>query len=129
MHKSNSHTKAYAFQGLLGIGTGSIFTGTQVPVQASVTHVDDTGLAVGMLVCFRLIGALIGLAISSTAFNSVFAADIASLFPLPEQLKILEDESQAIGFIAMLRSVLVDKVVLNEVVEVYTSAFRVVWIV
>ena len=55
---------------MVGIGIGTIFAVTSIPLQASVKHVDDKGPAAGTLVIFRLFGALISLTISSTVFNS-----------------------------------------------------------
>lgn len=52
--QNTSRAEAYVFQALLGAGSGVLFTGTQPPLQASVKNVDDTELAVGMLVVFRL---------------------------------------------------------------------------
>jgi MFS family permease len=124
-----SRAKTYTFQALLGVGLGIVFTGTQVPMQASVKDVDDTGLAVGMLVCFRLAGALVGLAVSSTAFSSVFEHSISSLEPLPAQLGILQDSRQAISFIPMMHTLDLPTGSLMEVLVAYQKAFRAVWII
>ncbi|CAG8974566.1 hypothetical protein HYALB_00004362 [Hymenoscyphus albidus] len=124
-----SRVNTYLFQAMLGVGIGTVFTGTQIPMQASVIHVDDTGLAVGMLVVFRLGGALIGLSISSTAFSSVFQKGIAPLLPLPEQLALLEDASQAISFIPVLRTLTLTAESMSGVIEAYEKAFRAVWII
>lgn len=93
------------FQIIAGMGIGTIFSILVIPMQASVQHVDDTGLAVGILVSFRLFGGLIGLAISSAVFNNVFEHRIASLGILPEPVATLKDAREAIGFIPALRSV------------------------
>nr|XP_002847896.1 uncharacterized protein MCYG_03402 [Microsporum canis CBS 113480]EEQ30583.1 predicted protein [Microsporum canis CBS 113480] len=53
-----------------------------IPIQASAPKAEDRGLAVGILVSFRLFGALIGLAIGATTFSSVFANSIASISKL-----------------------------------------------
>lgn len=126
---ATSRAETYVLQALLGIGVGIVFTGTQIPVQASVEHVDDTGLAVGMLVVFRLTGALVGLSVSSTAFSSVFATSIAAFRPLPEQLQVLEDANQAIGFIPVLRTLDIPVETLVPVLGAYTKAFHTVWII
>ena len=127
--KNSSRAEAYTFQVMLGIGIGIVFTGVQVPMQASVTNVDDAGLAVGMLVIFRLFGALIGLAIGSSVFNSVFQKNISALGTLPEQVKILGDASQAISFIPMLRTLDLSDEIMESIVEVYWKPFRAIWIV
>ncbi|KAH9983673.1 MFS general substrate transporter [Xylariaceae sp. FL0662B] len=98
-----SRAKTYAIEALLGIGLGIVVTGTRVPMQASVLHVDGTGLAVGMLVVFRLLGALIGLAASSTAFIS------------------------AIAFLPILRTLNLTAETLDQEISTYEKSFRAVW--
>lgn len=126
---ATSRAATYTFEALLGVGVGIVFTGNQIPVQASVTDVDSTGLAVGMLVVFRLVGGLVGLSISSTAFSSVFQSSIAAIKPLPQGLAILEDPAQAVGFIAVLRTLDLPGESMSNVVDAYQKAFRAVWIV
>ncbi|KAI9654501.1 MAG: hypothetical protein M1821_006591 [Bathelium mastoideum] len=126
--RQTKRVEAYAFQALLGIGVGVVFTGTQVPVQASVAHVDDVGLAVGMLVVFRLLGALIGQAAASTLFNTIFSKSIKDLGVLPDALTILEDASQAVGFIPALRTLDIDERTFDRVIGVYMKSFRAIWI-
>ncbi|KAI1110622.1 MFS general substrate transporter [Nemania sp. NC0429] len=125
--RETSRATTYAVEAVLGIGIGIVFTGTQVPMQASVVHVDDTGLAVGMLVVFRLFGALIGLAVSSTAFISVFQENIALHSPLPEQLRDLNDATQAIAFLPTLRTLNLTGETLDEVISTYDKSFKAVW--
>ncbi|KUL84849.1 hypothetical protein ZTR_08202 [Talaromyces verruculosus] len=93
-----------SFQVIAGIGMGALFTVLPIPMQASAPTAEDQGLAVGVLVSFRLFGALVGLAIGSTAFSSSFGHGIANLDSnLSEAVAILKDPSQAIGFIPYLR--------------------------
>ncbi|KAI0403549.1 MFS general substrate transporter [Xylaria palmicola] len=125
--RDTSRAKTYAIEALLGIGLGVVFTGTQVPIQASVIHVNDTGLAVGMLVVFRLFGALIGLAVSSTAFISVFRENMALHNPLPEQLRDLNDATQAIAFLSTLRTLNLSAETLDQVVSTYNKSFQAIW--
>ncbi|KAF3025656.1 hypothetical protein E8E14_013566 [Neopestalotiopsis sp. 37M] len=129
--KDTSRAKAYAFQAMLGVGAGTLFTGIQIPVQASATaaNVDDTGLAVGMLVVFRLFGGLVGLAVGSTAFHSAFRAHIYAMSPpLPESARVLEDASQAISFIPTLTTLDVPAASLDALVDVYQKSFQAIWI-
>lgn len=125
--QNTPRAEIYVFQALLGIGVGTVFTASQVPMQASMDHVDDTGLAVGTLIVVRLFGALIGLATGSAVFSSVFQKSITQLGPLPEAVKLLEDSSQAINFIPLLRTVDVQNKF--ALVDVYRIAFRAIWIV
>jgi hypothetical protein len=48
-------------------------------MQASAPSVDDQGLAIGVLVSFRLFGGLVSLACAATAFSSTFTDAIASV--------------------------------------------------
>ncbi|OTA61524.1 MFS general substrate transporter, partial [Hypoxylon sp. EC38] len=127
--QTTPRAEAYVFQALLGTGVGILFTGTQVPMQASVVDVNDTGLAVGMLVVFRLFGALVGLAIGSTAFSSVFQRSIAALGALPEQVNVLNDPSQAVGFIPNLRTVDLPEEYMSSLIEAYRKPFQAIWII
>lgn len=126
---STSKVESYVFQAMMGIGIGTVFTGTQVPMQASVTHVDDTGLAVGMLVAFRLIGGLVGLSISSAAFTAVFQQRISLLGPLTDRLATLNDANQAIAFIPTLRKLDLPAETMNGIILAYEKAFQAVWII
>ncbi|EFR01664.1 hypothetical protein MGYG_04666 [Nannizzia gypsea CBS 118893] len=114
------------FQIIAAIGLGAQFVVPAVAVQASVKP-DDQGLVVGILVSFRLFGALVGLAAGSTIFSSVFATSIVKAEPLPEALAILRDSSEAVGFITHLREVDVSPAVMVAVKQAYRDAFRAVW--
>ncbi|CAN9176764.1 unnamed protein product [Alternaria alternata] len=115
LDRSSTLAEMESFQVLLGIAS--------VPV-------DDMGFAAGILCSFRLFGGLIGLAISSTIFNSIFANNIASLQPLPGQLAALHDVREAVGFVTLLRRVEVPADVLGRVIEDYRkSVFGVLWMV
>ncbi|KAI0197895.1 major facilitator superfamily domain-containing protein [Astrocystis sublimbata] len=132
--RNSSRAEAYVLQVLLGAGLGIIFVGTQIPMQASVKNVDDTGLAVGMLVVFRLFGALVGLAICSAAFNAEFEKNSVGLADVwagvvTQGQPVLKDASQAVGFIPELVNLRLPAESLHAVVDVYQSSFRAVWIV
>jgi hypothetical protein len=125
-----SRTMVNSLQALLGIGIGAIFTSTQVPMQASVRHVDDMGLAVGLLVVFRMFGGLTGMALGSTVFNSIFETSIASLGVLPEEVSVLRDATLAIGFIPKLRNLdQLSPEIMQGIIKAYWKPFRAVWIV
>ncbi|EEQ27144.1 hypothetical protein McanMca71_005289 [Microsporum canis] len=111
---------------IAAIGLGVQFVVPAVAVQASVKP-DDQGLVVGILVSFRLFGALVGLAAGSTIFSSVFATSIVKAEPLPEVLAILRDSSEAVGFITHLREVDVSPAVMVAVQQAYRDAFRALW--
>ncbi|SLM40557.1 mfs transporter [Lasallia pustulata] len=116
-----------SFQVIAGIGLGTIFTVPPIPMQASAPTAEDQGLAIGILVSFRLFGGLIGLAIGATAFSTTFAKSIAALGELPEAVSILENSNQAIGFIPYLRELDVPQEVINPILHSYDSSWRAVW--
>ncbi|KAF2264421.1 MFS general substrate transporter, partial [Lojkania enalia] len=110
-----SRSHAYAFQAILGAGLGTAQVATTISVLASVRRVDDEGLAAGMLVTARFVGSLLGLAICSTIFSSSFQKGLSSLKDLPEQLAVLEDASQAVGFTPRLREINVSEDIMHVV--------------
>ena len=95
-----------------------------------MVHVDDTGLASGMVITVRLTGGLVGLAIASAIFNSVFRKSIGELGGLlPEPLHdILTNAGGAIEFIPSLRNTDLTKQVLDGLLNAYLKAFRGIWI-
>ena len=109
-------------QVLIGIGVGPCFVLLVLPIQASLVNVNDSGIAAGMLVCFRLFGALVSLAICSTVFSSVFMGHITSLGQLPESVAILKDVREAIGFIPSLRVVEISPIMMTGTVDAYRKA-------
>ncbi|KAJ5259398.1 MFS general substrate transporter [Penicillium angulare] len=120
---------AYAFQALLGAGLGTTLVGTMITVLASVRRVDEEGLAAGMLVTVRFIGSVLGLAICSTVFNSMFGNRISSLKDFPGQIAVLEDPSQAVSFIPNMRKIHISDDVMRVVTAAYEDAFQTIWLV
>lgn len=129
LERSSTLAEMESFQVLLGIGIGAFWSVLTLPLQASVP-VDDMGFAAGILCSFRLFGGLIGLAVSSTIFNSVFADKIAGLQSLPGQLAALHDVREAVGFVPLLGHVGVPVEILDKVIDAYKqSIFGVLWMV
>ena len=116
-----------SFQVIAGIGLGTIFTVPPIPMQASAPTAEDQGLAIGILVSFRLFGGLIGPALGATAFSTTFARSIAVLGKLPEAVSVLEDSNQAIGFIPHLRELDIPQELINPILDSYNSSWRTVW--
>ncbi|KAF5005989.1 hypothetical protein FDECE_7615 [Fusarium decemcellulare] len=127
--KDTSQAASYTFQSFLGMGVGTVFTTTTVQLQASVELVDDMGLAAGLLVFFRLFGALLGQTVGAAIFSSVFQDSLAGFGPLPKSLRVLEDSSEAIGFIHALASLDLPPEVMDKLIDVYQSPFQTIWIV
>lgn len=112
-----------------GAGIGALMRLLHLPMQASVPSVDDTGLAIGLLLSFRLLGGLVGLAVGSTIFSSVFTSSIAAIGELPGSLAVLRDANEAIGFIPKLRTLDLPREVLDPVLEAYLTAMRAIFYV
>ena len=128
-HQYSSLSAKSSFQVIAGMGIGTLFSLLVIPMQASVQHVDDTGLAVGILVSFRLFGGLIGLAISSAVFNNVFEHHITSLGILPESVAILKDAREAIGFIPALRSVDLQPEMMALILRTYRESMKAIFLI
>jgi hypothetical protein len=111
------------------LGIDAIYQVLAVPVQASVPDVDDTGLAMGILVTFRLLGGLVGLAVGSTVFTSRFQASIRVLEPLPDAVKALGDASQAVAVIPTLRKLDLAADPMTSITDAYLESLRGVWYV
>ncbi|KAJ5210105.1 Major facilitator superfamily domain general substrate transporter [Penicillium cf. griseofulvum] len=94
-------------------------------MQASAAS-DDQGLAMGIMVAFRLFGALIGLAVGATTFSSVFANRIDGI-ALPVSLALLKDPSEAVSFIPYLRAADVSPVLRDLIREAYKDAMQTIW--
>lgn len=127
--RGSSVAETAGFQIIAGVGLGALWTVPALSMQASAENVEDQALAVGILVAFRLFGALIGLAIASTVFASVFEKSISSLQPLPAVAAALDQASQAIGFIPGLKGLDAPPNVSARIIEVYRKSFQVVWYV
>ncbi|KAH8653760.1 major facilitator superfamily domain-containing protein [Xylariales sp. PMI_506] len=128
LDENSSLAARSSFQVLAGLGLGIQFVVPSVAIQASA-KADDHGLAVGILVSFRLFGALIGLAIGSTTFSSVFGKSISSLHQLPQALSVLNKPADAVGFIPYLRSTNLAPEVMDAVRSAYNDSFKAIWYV
>ncbi|OAA43725.1 Major facilitator superfamily domain, general substrate transporter [Metarhizium rileyi] len=118
----------YGPQILAGVGLGILFTICTFPMNAS-QHVDDAGLATGIMVSFRMFGSMTGLAIGSTVFHTVFEQRISKIDQLSDQLAILRDAREAVGFIASLREVDHSLAGYDAVIESYRVSFMAVFLV
>jgi hypothetical protein len=127
---SSTLAEKESFQVILGIGIGAFWSVLNLPLQASMQNVDDMGLAAGILVSFRVFGGLIGLAVSSSIFNTVFSAEITALGALPGDLAVLGDVQEAVGYIPYLKHVQVPTEILDGVIDAYRkSIYGVFWMV
>ncbi|KAF4969486.1 hypothetical protein FSARC_3272 [Fusarium sarcochroum] len=99
-----------------------------LPMQASVKNVDDTGVAIGQFLTFKMFGGLIGLTIASAIFNTVFSRSIDdTAVQLTGPLAPLDDASNAVAFIKELGSLDVSQQTLDQVLGVYLRCFRTIF--
>jgi hypothetical protein len=123
--QSSSTAMTASFQVIAGIDIGTIFSVPPIPMQASAAS-DDQGLAMGIMVAFRLFGALIGLAVGATTFSRVFANWIDGL-TLPPSLALLKDPSEAVSFIPYLRPADISPALRDLIREAYKDAMQTIW--
>lgn len=99
-----------------------------LPVQASVKHIDDQGLATGNFFSIRMFGALVGLAISSPIFNSVFSQSLSKATVKPTgALTPLQDASNAVNFISQLRLLDASSTTRDQISQIYLESLRAVF--
>jgi len=127
LSQTSSRAEMSGIQVVAALGIGALYQVLAVPMQASAPTVDDTGLAMGILVTFRLLGGLVGLAVGTTIFTSIFAESIRPLLPLAGPLEALKDANQAVGFIPVLRELDLPHEVLNPVINAYLRSLRGIW--
>ena len=115
--RSSSLALKSGLQVVAGLGIGNLFSLLVIPMQACVSNVDDAGLAVGILVSFRLFGGLIGLAICATIFNNIFEHRISDLGDL-----VGADVREAISFIPALKASHLESSVLESIIDAYRES-------
>lgn len=115
-------------QVVLGVGIGTLFTILTIPMQASVEDIDDSGIAAGILVSFRLFGGLVGLAICAGIFNNIFEQRIASIEHLPLSAEGLRDNREIISLIPGLKALDLEPEMLRKVIEAYRRSFEAVFL-
>ncbi|OQD94271.1 hypothetical protein PENSOL_c027G03141 [Penicillium solitum] len=123
--QSSSTAMIVGFQVIAGIGIGTIFSLPPIPMQASAAS-NDQGLAMGIMVAFRLFGALIGLAVGATTSSSVFANRIEGIV-LPASLALLKDSSEAVSFIPYLRTSDISPALRDLIRKSYKNAMQTIW--
>ncbi|KAF1914792.1 major facilitator superfamily domain-containing protein [Ampelomyces quisqualis] len=120
------------FQVIISLGLGPFWSVLNLPLQASMVNVDDMGLATGILVSFRLFGGLVGLALSSSIFNTIYTTKIKAVGALPEGLAFLGNPQEAVAAIQVLREIAGDMPsdLLDRVIDAYkVSLYGVFWMI
>ncbi|KAI6080944.1 MFS general substrate transporter [Hypoxylon rubiginosum] len=124
LDSSSSSGMRYGIPLIWGAGIGALLRLLHLPMQASVPSVDDVGHAIALLLTFRCLGGLVGLAIASTIFSSLFGAAIAAVGELPDSLAPLRDPHNAVAFVPQLRTLDLPADVLAPVLDAYTTSMR-----
>lgn len=120
----SSASFAYGLPIIWGAGIGLLLRLLFLPLQASVVRIDDTGLAIGILLTFRLLGGLVGLSICSTVFSSYFSRSLDSIGDLPDALQHLQDPEAAVVFIPLLRTLYIPHETLEPIIHAYLTSIR-----
>ena len=120
----SSASFAYGLPIIWGAGIGLLLRLLFLPLQASVVRIDDTGLAIGILLTFRLLGGLVGLSICSTVFSSYFSRSLDSIGDLPDALQHLQDPEAAVAFIPLLRTLYIPHETLEPIIHAYLTSIR-----
>ncbi|PWY64729.1 putative MFS transporter [Aspergillus sclerotioniger CBS 115572] len=126
-HVGSAPSLRFGLPIIWGVGV-SLLRLSILPMQASVKHVDDTGLVIGPFLTIRMFGGLVGLTIASSIFNTVFASSLrSSNVQLTGPLEPLREVSNAVAFIDKLRSLDVPRESLDQVLEVYLKCFQTIF--
>ena len=120
----SSASFAYGLPVIWSAGIGLLLRLLFIPLQASVVRIDDTGLANGILLTFRLLGGLVGLFICSTVSSSYFSRSLESIGDLPDVLQHLQDPQAAMAFISLLRTLDIPHEMLQPIVHAYLTSIR-----
>ncbi|VUC30987.1 unnamed protein product [Clonostachys rosea] len=121
---NSSDSMLYGLPVIWAVGIGVLLRLLYLPLQASLTHVDDTGLAIGVLLTVRLLGGLLGLSICSTVFSSYFMRSIEALGSLPSSLDHLKDPEAAVAFIPQMRTLVLPDDVVLPITQAYLTSIR-----
>lgn len=115
---------AYGLPIIWGAGIGLLLRLVYLPLQASIVRIDDNGLAIGILLTFRLLGGLVGLSICSTVFSSYFSRSLDSIGNLPKSLEDLRNPEAAVAFIPQLRELDLPDTTLKPILHAYLTSIR-----
>lgn len=129
LHPGSSLAVRASVQVVAGIGLGILHSNLAIPMQASVGNVDDSGVALGMMIFFRLFGAVVGLAIASAVFSNIFTEHVTPLLPmLPGDVaELLSNGNDAISFIPQLGTLEVSASMLLSLQGAYLAAMNGIW--
>lgn len=109
---------------VVGLGTGSLFTSTNLAIQANISS-EDMSHALGFFAFFRTLGQSIGVAIGGTTFDNIFQArldDDPTLSALAKQLG-----SGAAALVQSMEAIPEDDPRKPKLVQVYADSLRMIW--
>ncbi|CAO3652078.1 unnamed protein product [Cunninghamella blakesleeana] len=113
-----NYSTIYIINTVGAIGMGSLFTATNIGIQASVDH-KDVAVCIGLGNFSRLLGAAVGVAISGTILNSELSKNLPTVLP-PEYVDIVIEKALFIyhGLPEQYKS---------NTIQVYCNAIRMMW--
>lgn len=112
---------------ICGVGLGGLLRLCLLPLQASLKNIDDTGVAVSLLVSFRALGGVVGLAAGSTIFIGAFSSHISGIKSLPGSGLLPNTTSEAVGFIPQLRLIDIPQETMDATKTAYLGALRAIF--
>lgn len=130
LRATSSSAQRSGYQILGGIGLGMLYPALSLPLQASFDE-DEVGIAMGMFVFARQMGAVAGIALGAAIFNNAFAREIKKLGALPAELLPLESGKAAVDFVPQLRELAAIPELATLILDirgVYASAIKWIWI-
>ena len=111
---------------VVGLGTGSLFTSTNLSIQANKSP-DEMSHALGFFSFFRTLGQSIGVAIGGTTFDNLFSRklrDNPSLGALAKELG-----TGAAALVQSLKGVPDNDSRKPQLIQAYANSLRVIWLV
>ena len=117
------------YSGLLvapGLGVGILLSALTVALPASMA-VDDAGVAMGTLVFFRAVGALVGTSFGSAIFTNQFQQQIAELQPQTQNVTLPSSED-ALYFLTEIKSMNLSDGLRAQILQSYAQPIKYIWV-
>lgn len=108
-----------------GVGAGVLLSALAVSLQASMS-VDDQGVAMGMLVFFRAVGSVVGVALGSAIFTNDFSSRLNRLSISGDPQ--LPTPSDAVFFVTRVGDLNLPPATLNQILQLYAAPIKYIWI-
>ncbi|KAL2831978.1 major facilitator superfamily domain-containing protein [Aspergillus pseudoustus] len=111
---------------IVGVGMGSLFTSTNLAVQANMP-VNDLSFALGFFAFFRTLGQSVGIAVGGTVFHNIFETNL----PIDPGIVALTQGHgiDAAPLIQVVNAILDQDPRRHKVIFAYAEGLRVLWLV